>query len=132
MTFQKIETAAAPKATGAYSQAVSTDVGSSRLVFVSGQLPITPSTGALVNDSIEKATKQVIDNIEAILVASHSSLQRVIRVDVFMKDLNDITEMNKEYARRFTGAVPPARQTAQVVKLPLDSLVEISCVATCN
>lgn len=132
MPLKKIETTAAPKATGTYSQAVGIDIRNSRLVFVSGQLPINPTTGTLEKDSVEKATKQVIDNIEAILVAAHSSLEQVIRVDVFMKDLNDIAEMNKEYARRFTGAVPPARQTIQAVKLPLDSLVEISCIAACN
>ena len=107
MPLKKIETTAAPKATGTYSQAVGIDIRNSRLVFVSGQLPINPTTGTLEKDSVEKATKQVIDNIEAILVAAHSSLEQVIRVDVFMKDLNDIAEMNKEYARRFTGAVPP-------------------------
>lgn len=125
----KIETKKAPQAMGPYSQAISVDVTNSHFLFVSGQLPLDPATGKLVDAGMEEATRQVLDNIEAILTAANSSLNEVVRVDVFLKDLNDFQKMNEEYKRRFTNANFPARQTVQVAKLPLDASVEISCIA---
>lgn len=124
-TIEKIETSEAPKAIGTYSQAVSF----SPFVFVSGQLPLDPATGKLVGPDIALQVNQVLNNLEAILKASGCSFKHVIRCEVFVKDLNDFTTVNQEYAKRFTQPVPPARQTFQVARLPMDALVEISCIA---
>lgn len=129
--LQKIETLNAPKALGPYSQGVSVQ-GSSRLVFVSGQLPIDPKTGKLIEGDIKALTKQVIDNLEAVLTEAGSSLDLVVRSDVFLKDLKDFAAMNEEYAKRFTGNTTPARQTIQVADLPMGSPIEISCIAVKN
>lgn len=127
--FDKIETAQAPKAIGPYSQGIVTAPGQS-FVFVSGQLPIDPATGKLVEGDIKILTKRVIDNIEAILLAGGSSLQLVVRAEVFLKDLKkDFSSMNEEYVKRFGGATPPARQTIQISELPMGSPIEISCIA---
>lgn len=127
--IRKIETNRAPQAVGPYSQAINIDITDSRLVFVSGQLPVDPTTGTLVPGGIEEATRQVLDNIEAILISANSSLNEVVRVDIFLKDLDDFQKMNEEYKRRFTGEHFPARQTIQVAKLLLDASIEISCIA---
>jgi 2-iminobutanoate/2-iminopropanoate deaminase len=123
--FKKIETTQAPQAIGPYSQAVC----AAPFLFISGQLPLDPSTGKLVEANILLQINRVLDNLEAILHASGCSFQNVVRCDVFVKDLNDFAIINQEYAKRFTQPVPPARQTVQVVRLPLDALVEISCIA---
>lgn len=124
----RIATEDAPKALGPYSQAIA--VPQSGLIFVSGQLPIDPVTGQLLQGDIKLLTRQVIKNIEAILKAAGSSLQLVVRTDVFLKDLKrDFQGMNEEYAQWFTGEAAPARQTIQVADLPLGSPIEISCIA---
>jgi 2-iminobutanoate/2-iminopropanoate deaminase len=126
---KKISTEKAPAAIGPYSQGIVVE-GNPTLIYVSGQLPIDPRTGALVQGDIKALTKQVLDNLEAILVASSSSLLRVVRVEVFLIDLKrDFQGMNEEYAKRFNTQVPPARQTVQVSALPKDSPIEISCIA---
>lgn len=125
----KIETKQAPQAIGPYSQAVSVNVTNSQLLFVSGQLPVDPATGKLVDGDIKEATRQVLDNLEAILIAASSSLNSIVRVDIFLKDLNDFSKVNEEYTRRFTNAIFPARQTIQVARLPLDASIEVSCIA---
>lgn len=125
----RIETKAAPEALGPYSQAISVDVKNSQLLFVSGQLPIDPKNGNLIADDIKKAANQVLDNIQAILEAADCAFSHVVRVDIFLKDLNDFQAVNGEYKKRFTGNHLPARQTIQAAKLPLDSPVEISCIA---
>lgn len=121
----KIDTQEAPRAIGPYSQAVKT--GSH--VFVSGQLPIDPLSGKLVEREIRQQTLQVLKNLEAVLKAAGCSLSNVVRTDVFLKDLKDFGVLNEEYAKYFTHETPPARQTIQVAALPLDALVEISCIA---
>lgn len=122
----KIDTPFAPKAIGPYSQA--TRAG--EFVFVSGQLPLYPQTGKLIEGDVRAKTERVFDNIEAILEAAGSSLQQVVRVEVFLKDLNDFAAVNEVYGNRFKqNSVMPARQTIQVAKLPLDAAIEISCVA---
>lgn len=123
--FKKIETTQAPQAIGPYSQAVC----AAPFVFISGQLPLDPATGKLVEANILLQINRVLDNLEAILQASGCSFQNVVRCDVFVKDLNDFALINQEYAKRFTQPIPPARQTVQVARLPLDALVEISCIA---
>ena len=123
--LEKIETREAPKALGPYSQAVKFG----DFVFVSGQLPIDIKTGGLIKGDMQALTKKVIENIKAILEAAGSSLDEVVRTDVFMTDLKEFSQMNEEYARAFIGQVFPARQTIQVAALPLGSRIEISCIA---
>lgn len=130
--LKKIATEEAPKAIGPYSQAIIV-APNQTLVFVSGQLPFDPKTGQLIDGDIATLTRQTLDNIEAILQASNSSLDLVVRTDVFLKDLpRDFSAMNQEYAKRFHPERPPARQTIQVADLPKGSPIEISCVAICN
>lgn len=123
--MQKIETENAPKAIGPYSQA--TQAGD--FLFVSGQLPADPKTGKLAEPTIQAQTRQVLANLEAILTAANLTWQHVVRCDVFMKDLEQFKEMNAIYAEKFPHPIKPARQTIQVARLPLDALIEISCVA---
>jgi 2-iminobutanoate/2-iminopropanoate deaminase len=130
--LKKIITDAAPSAIGPYSQAIVIEANHP-LVFVSGQLPIDPKTGELIQGDIRALTKQTLDNIEAILIASSSSLYQVVKTEIFLKDLKrDFDGMNAEYAKRFNPQAPPSRQTIQIAGLPKDSLIEISCIALCN
>jgi len=132
MMKTQIKTTAAPQAMGPYSQGILVE-GNPHWIFVSGQVPIDPATGKLVTGAITVLTDRVIDNIEAILKEAGSSLQQVVRVDVFLKDLkNDFNPMNEVYAQRFGGSVHPARQTVQVSELPLGAPIEISCIAFKN
>lgn len=122
----KIDTTLAPRALGPYSQAVKSD----RFIFVSGQLPINPETGIIPQGNIDLHTNQVLKNIEAILHEAGSSFDQVVRCEIFLTDLKkDFSMMNEAYAKFFTSSCPPARQTVQVSALPLDSTIEISCIA---
>ena len=123
--IRKIETDQAPKAVGPYSQGVHTDT----LVFVSGQLPLDPITGEKVEEDIKVQTDRAIENIKSVLEAAGSSLDKVVRCDVFLKDMNDFKEMNTVYASKFVSDPKPARQAIQAARLPLDAMVEISCIA---
>lgn len=127
--FQKIETQNAPTAIGPYSQAVKVKISEGKLVFVSGQLPIDPKSGKLISGNISMMTKQVFSNIEAILKASGTDFSEVVRVDVFLKDMNDFGEMNEVYKQYLNTQPYPARQTIQAGQLPLDAPIEISCIA---
>lgn len=128
-TKTKIETPHAPRAIGPYSQAVKTD----SMIFVSGQLPIDPKTGLMVEGGIMEKTAKVIDNLEAILKEAGSSLDNVVQVNVYLKNLkSDFAQMNEVYMKRFTSKVHPARVTVEVSELPLSAPVEISCVALVN
>lgn len=127
--IQKLDAVGAPRAIGPYSQAVSV-AGGHQLIYVSGQLPMDPATGELVSGDIQTLTNRVLDNIEAILIAGGSSLQHVVRSDIFLTDLKrDFAGMNEAYAKRFTSEIPPARQTVQVSGLPKEASIEISCIA---
>jgi 2-iminobutanoate/2-iminopropanoate deaminase len=123
--IEKIETQEAPGAVGPYSQGTQVD----RFIFVSGQLPIDPKTGQMVEKNIKVQTERVIENIRAILKAAGSNLSQVVRCDVFLKDMNDFKEMNEVYASKILSDPKPARQAVQVGRLPLDAMVEISCIA---
>ncbi|HSW86760.1 MAG TPA: RidA family protein [Rhabdochlamydiaceae bacterium] len=125
MTIEKIETDEAPEAIGPYSQAVL----AGPFLFISGQIPIDPQTGQLVEDTIEAQTEQVLDNIEAILKAKGLSFHHVVKTEVFLKDMEDFQAMNSIYAKRFSNIIKPARQAFQVARLPRDARVEISCIA---
>lgn len=129
--FTAVNTDAAPKAVGPYSQGIKVESGS-ELVFVSGQIPLDPETGKLVEGDIRALTHRVIDNIEEILKESGASLCDVTRVEVFLTDMSDFSAVNEEYAKRFTGNPLPARQAVEVAALPLGVPIEISCVAVIN
>ncbi len=123
MNKQILSTQNAPAAIGPYSQAVK--VGN--FIFTSGQLPINTQSGELVAD-IEGATKQSLDNVKAILEASGSSMDKVIKTVVFLKDMNDFVAMNTVYATYFPNN-PPARSAVQAARLPKDAIVEIEAIA---
>lgn len=124
LDIQQVSTDEAPAAIGPYSQAVS----AGQYLFVSGQLAIDPITGKLIGDTIEAQTGQVLNNIEAILRAEGLTLENVVKSEVYLKDMGDFKGMNGVYAERFTHPIKPARQAMQVARLPLDALVEISCI----
>ena len=120
----RVQTENAPQAIGPYSQAVK----ASGLVFASGQIPIDPATGVVIEGSIAEQTERVLNNIKAVLEAAGSSLERVVKTTVFLADLSDFGEMNEAYGR-FFAEVPPARSTVEVSRLPRDARVEIDAIA---
>lgn len=128
MTLKAIHTDEAPKAIGPYSQAVA----AGPFLFISGQIPIDPQTGKITADTIEAQTEQVLDNVEAILHAAGLNKQHVVKTEIYLKDMQDFAVVNALYAKRFSHAVKPARQTMQVGKLPMDARIEISCIAFCG
>jgi 2-iminobutanoate/2-iminopropanoate deaminase len=119
-----IHTDRAPQAIGPYSQAIAWN----GLVFVSGQIPLDPATGKIVEGGIAAQTRQVMANIAAILEAAGSSLASTLRATVYLKDMNEFPAMNAVYAE-FFPADPPARATVEVARLPRDVRVEIDVVA---
>ncbi|KLU64059.1 MULTISPECIES: Rid family detoxifying hydrolase [Desulfosporosinus] len=123
MSKQTLNTPNAPAAIGPYSQGIK----AGNLIFTSGQLPINPQTGELVAD-IEGATKQSLDNVKAILESSGSSLNKVVKTVVFLRDMNDFAAMNAAYAAYFPEN-PPARSAVQVARLPKDAILEIEAIA---
>jgi 2-iminobutanoate/2-iminopropanoate deaminase len=122
---QAVSTPSAPKAIGPYSQAIR--AGS--LLFVSGQVPIDPATGHIINGDIVAQTHRVLQNIGEILKAGGASFDHVVRTTVFLADINDFAAMNEVYATYFT-APAPARATVQVSRLPKDARVEIDVIAS--
>ncbi len=124
MNLERIEAPGAPKAVGPYSHAMT--VGD--LVFCSGQIPLDPATGELVQGDIAAQTGRIIDNIAAVLSASGSALDQVVKTTVFLTDMGDFAAMNEVYAARF-GAHRPARSTFAVAGLPKGARIEIECVA---
>jgi 2-iminobutanoate/2-iminopropanoate deaminase len=119
-----ISTENAPSAIGPYSQAVK--VGD--FLFTSGQIPLNPKTGELVDSDIRAAAKQSLENLKAILEAAGTNLENVVKTVVFLKDINDFAAVNEVYGQYFTIKMP-ARSAVQVAKLPKDSLVEIEAIA---
>ena len=113
----------APAAIGPYSQAVK----AGDFLFVSGQIPIDPKTGELVGDNIKDQTRQSLENIKNILEAAGSSLERIVKTVVFIKDMNDFGEMNEVYGSYLKQSLP-ARACVQVAKLPMDVKVEIEAI----
>ena len=130
MNKQPIRTLSAPAAIGPYSQAIRAE----GLLFVSGQIPIDPATGALIPESdIQSQTRRVLLNLQEILLAGGATKASVVRVTVFLADMKDFAEMNAVYADFFgTSAAPPARSTVEVSRLPRDARVEIDCIAACG
>ena len=116
----------APKALGPYSQAIVAN----GLVFCAGQIPLDPASGDLVAGGIAEQTHQVLKNLRAVLKAAGSDLDRAVKTTVFLKDMNDFGAMNDVYGRpEYFGAMPPARSTVEVARLPRDVKVEIEVVA---
>lgn len=122
-----ISTNKAPAAIGPYSQAIK--IGN--LVFLSGQIPLLPATGEIVQGDIRVQTRQVLENIKHVLEAAGSSLDKVVKTTIFMKDLNDYTVINDVY-KDFFSHKPPARAAVQVARLPRDVGVEVEAIAFCG
>ena len=119
-----ISTSEAPKAIGPYSQAIKAN----GLIFVSGQIALDPVTNTLVTGDVALQTERVLQNLRGILSAAGSSLDRVVRSTVFLKNMNDFSAMNQVYGNYFPSA-PPARSTVEVARLPKEVLVEIDVIA---
>ena len=124
MVRDVIATKEAPQAIGPYSQAIR----GAGLIFTSGQIAIDPATAQIVGGDVSAQTERVLKNVEAILRASGSSLEKVLRCTVFLKNMEDFAAMNEVYGRYFKQA-PPARSTVEVARLPKDVLVEIDAIA---
>lgn len=120
-----VQTEKAPAAIGPYSQAVLTG----GLLFCSGQIPLDPATGKMVEGGIEIQTERVLRNLAAVLESGGASLQSVVKTTVYLADLSDFTAMNGVYGTFFTEN-PPARATIEAAKLPAGALVEIDAVAS--
>lgn len=123
--MKKIETTKAPKAIGPYSQAVQAD----SFLFISGQIAINPQTGIIQAKTFEEQAKQVLKNIEEILRAANLQFRHVVKVEIFLQNMDDFQTLNRIYEEVFTHPIPPARQAVEVSRLPLNALIEISCVA---
>jgi 2-iminobutanoate/2-iminopropanoate deaminase len=125
MNKQVVSTSNAPSAIGPYSQAIRTG----NLLFVSGQIPIDPSTGNVIDDQgIQAQTRRVLKNLVAIVEAAGGSVNSIVKTTVFLRDLGDFAEMNAVYSVFFSSS-PPARSTVEVARLPRDVSVEIDCIA---
>jgi len=124
---EQVRTQGAPQAIGPYSQAVK----SGGLLFASGQVALDPATGSVVSGGIVAQTERVMKNIAAVLEASGTSFDRVIKSTVFLKDMGDFAKMNEIYGRYVSGdgKIAPARSTVEVSRLPKDALVEIEVIA---
>ncbi|MFA6991737.1 MAG: RidA family protein [Candidatus Gracilibacteria bacterium] len=122
--METINTENAPKAVGPYSQAIK----SNGFVFLSGQIPLNLN-GEIVSEDIKDQTKQVLENLKAVLNAAGSSLGKVVKTTIFLADINDFAVVNEIYANYFTSDQKPARATVQVAKIPKNAKIEIECVA---
>lgn len=121
-----IKTSEAPAAIGPYSQGIAAACG--KIVVTAGQIAINPKSGELTNGGIVEQTKQVLENVKAILAAAGVGMEDVVKTTVFLQSMDDFTLMNETYARYF-GANPPARSTVEVARLPRGAKVEIEAVA---
>ena len=124
MNKDVITTSGAPKPVGTYSQAVK----SGNFLFVSGQIPLDPETGEIINGDFREQTRRVLNNIMAILDASGMSAENVIKTNVYMTDLTNFPIVNEVYAEFFKSD-PPARAAVEVSQLPLNVEIEIECIA---
>ena len=124
--IREVRSTAAPAPVGPYSQAVV----AGDLVFCSGQIPLDPATGKLVEGDVEAQAERVLGNLAAVLAAAGSSLARVVKATVFLADLGDFARVNAVYDRFFPRFPKPARSTVQVAKLPAGAKIEIEVIAT--
>lgn len=127
MSKEVIATGSAPAAIGPYSQAIRTG----NLIFTAGQIPLNPANGQVVAGGIAEQTARVFENLKAILEAGGTRLDRAVKTTVYLKDFNDFMVMNAIYEKYMSkdGAMPPARTTVEVSRLPKDVLIEIELVA---
>ena len=116
----------APKAIGPYSQAVQVDAG--KMTFFSGQIPLDPKTGDMIQGDVVAQTERVMENLKAVLAAAGLDFSHVVRCTIFLADMNDFARVNEVYGRYFKEA-PPSRATVQVAALPRGSRVEIDAIA---
>ena len=123
-SVRAVQTDAAPRAIGPYSQAVIAN----GFVFCSGQIPLDPETGVVVEGDVRVQTERVMKNLAAVLAAAGAGFDRVVKTTIFLKDLADFAAVNEVYGAYFTGAAP-ARATVEVSRLPRDVRVEIDMVA---
>jgi 2-iminobutanoate/2-iminopropanoate deaminase len=124
MNKQQIVTGAAPAAIGPYSQAVQ----AGRLIFISGQIPLDPHTGELVAGGIEEQTRQVMNNLCAVLAAAGAGFDALVKATIYLVNLGDFATVNRIYGACF-NELPPARATVQVAALPKGALIEIEGIA---
>jgi 2-iminobutanoate/2-iminopropanoate deaminase len=123
---QVIQTDQAPKAVGPYSQGIVAE--SDKWIFTAGQIPLDPETGQIVEGGIEEQTDRVIQNLKAVLEAGGSDLDRVVKMTVFLRHMDDFQTMNRVYQSYFSEN-PPARSAVEVSALPKGALIEMECVA---
>lgn len=119
-----IQTEKAPKPIGPYSQAIRTG----NFIFLSGQIPIDPKTGELVKGDLRKQTQRVLENMKGVLESQGLGMEDVVKVNIFLKDMEHFNQMNEVYATYFSSS-PPARSTVEVSRLPKDSTLEIEAIA---
>ena len=124
MIRESVQTNNAPKAIGPYQQAIKAN----GFIYTAGQIPIDPKTGNLVEGDISAQTRQVLENLKAVLEAGGSALDRVVKATVFLKNMADFAAMNEVYAQ-YLGSAKPARSTVAVAELPRGALIEIDLVA---
>ena len=120
-----LSTKKAPAAIGTYSQGVVLD----NLIFTSGQIGIDPSTGTIMQGGIEAETKQVLENIESVLIEGGVDRSNIVKLTVYQKDFADFPVINNQFKEFFIDCTYPARSTVEVSKLPMDAMVEIDCIA---
>jgi len=119
-----IQTEKAPKPIGPYSQAIR----AGNFIFLSGQLPIDPSTGEMVSGDIRQQTRQVLENMKGVLESQGLGMQDMVKVNIFLRDMDNFNQMNEVYATYFSSN-PPARSTVEVGKLPRNADIEIEAIA---
>ena len=122
---KSINTPSAPKALGPYSQAIVT----AGLIFTSGQIPLNPKTGNIVEGDFKQRVIQVLKNINAVLEAGGTELSSILKLTVFLTDLSRFSTVNEVFSDQFKGIEPPARSVVEVAGLPMDADIEIECVA---
>ena len=125
---KQILTSKAPEPIGPYNQAIKYD----KMIFVSGQIPLNPADGTLVDSGIRDETQQVMKNIRAVLNEGGFEINDIVKTSIFLKSMDNFNQVNEEYGKYFDNCIPPARETVEVSKLPLNVNVEISCIAIKN
>ncbi len=124
MAKSVVSTNDAPQAIGPYSQAIKLG----NVVYTAGQIPLDPATGKMVEGDISAQADRVMKNVQAVLAAAGSSMDRAVKTTCFLANLDDFAAFNEVYGRYFTNT-PPARSTVQVARLPAGALVEVECIA---